>query len=557
MLSSLHIENIAVIKSLDVDFNGGFIVLTGETGAGKSIIIDSLALISGAKSQPQLIRTGETSASISAIFTCIQDNTESKLREMGINISDGELQLDRIIYADGKSTAKINGKSATTAQLRRATSLLISINGQSESLSLKTTDAQLGLLDEYADDAKELAEYTEVYSELTALISEHDETERLSRDGKLAADLLKYQIREIEAAKLKPGEEEELTMQRNRIKSGEKIVKLANFAYRAAYGNEKGASASYLSERAAAAMEQLAEYSKDAAADAEKLRSISIELEDIARRTYESFDLGAQSEEDPAERLEKIEDRLDVIYRVKRKYGGTVEAAIEFKENAVDKLDKIENNDEKLSELNKKIDTVNNTATALASNLTKKRQAAADEMTSRVLTALTSLDMPKVTFDVRFNSNGLGPSGAETAEFYISTNAGEDARPLSLVASGGELSRLMLAIKSVQNNKNGEGTIIYDEIDTGVSGSTSGKIGLKLKESAAVTQIICVTHSAQIAALADTHLFAVKSVFDGRTETAVKTLSGEDKINEIARIIGGINVTDTQRHAARELIEGL
>lgn len=554
MITSLHIENVAVIKSLDIDFSDGFTVITGETGAGKSIIIDSIMLLLGAKAQTALIRTGEKRAYVSALFTSVDEKTALRLAELGIDAEDGELTVERTVTSDGKSTAKLNGRSVSVANLRGAMVSLMSINGQSESLSLKTPEAQLALIDEFAEDGAELSSYREAYAELSAIKADYDEVKRLSNEGALASDLLSYQIKEIDSAKLTLGEEDELNLEKARLTAGEKIIKLASFVYKAAYGNDKGASAAYLSERAASAMEQLSEYSKDAAEDAEKLRSISLELEDIARRTYDTFDLGGAEDEDPAEKLEKIEDRLDIIYRLKRKYGGSVEAVLSHRDNAKKKLDAIENNEERIAELEKKLSFARSAAEEKAAVLTEKRRLASEDMTSRICEILLGLDMPKVTFFVRFTPSELTADGAETTEFYISANAGEDARPLSLAASGGELSRVMLAIKSVGNSKSGEETIIYDEIDTGVSGSTSGKIGLRLKESADNRQIICITHSAQIAALADTHFLVAKREVAGRTETSLKTLSGEDRIDEIARIIGGINVTDTQKNAARELI---
>lgn len=554
MISSLHIENVAVIRSLDVDLNGGFTVITGQTGAGKSIIIDSIALILGAKAQTALIRTGESRAYVSALFTDVTSTASEMLSELGVTVEDGELTVERTLTVDGKSTVKVNGRSVSLSNLRRVMSTLITVNGQSESLSLKTPEAQLALIDEYAETSAELAEYSARYEEYTSVRSEYDEVKRLSNEGALAADILKYQIKEIDAAKLSVDEEDELTLEKARLKAGERITKLAAFVYRAAYGNEKGASAAYLAERAASAMEQLADYSRDAAEDAEKLRSIAAELEDIARRTYSEFELGGAEEEDPAERLEKIDDRLDVIHRLKRKYGGTLAAVLAHRNAAADKLDAIENNDERIEKLEKQLAETKKSALAAANVLTEKRRAASEVMSEEICRVLTGLDMPKVTFNVRFTETELTSTGTEAAEFYISANAGEDVRPLATAASGGELSRVMLAIKSVGNKKSCEETLIYDEIDTGVSGSTSGKIGLRLKESAKSRQIIAITHSAQIASLADTHLLVEKHETGGRTETSVKMLEGEDRIDEIARIIGGINVTETQRNAARELI---
>ncbi len=554
MISSIHIENVAVIRSLDIDLRSGFTAITGQTGAGKSIIIDSIALTLGAKAQTALIRTGETRAYVSMLVTDVPDDVASMLAETGIIVEDGEMTVERTVSSDGKSTAKVNGRSISLSNLRRVMSSLVAVNGQSESLSLKTPEAQLALIDEYAKTEQELTEYAALYEKYSSVKSEYETVKRLSHEGALAADLLKYQIKEIDAAKLSPEEEEELTIEKARLKAGERITKLAAFVYRALYGNEKGASAAYLAERAASATEQLAEYSRDAAEDAEKLRSIAAELEDIARRTYSEFELDGREDEDPAERLERIEDRLDVIHRLKRKYGGTVAAVLAHRDAAADKLDAIENNDERIAKLEKALATSEREASESAARLTEKRKAASKTMSEEICRVLAELDMPKVTFDVNFTKTELSPSGDETAEFYISANAGEDVRPLATAASGGELSRVMLAIKSVENKKSAEETLIYDEIDTGVSGSTSGKIGLKLKESARTRQIIAITHSAQIASLADTHLLVEKHETCGRTETVISDLTGEARIDEIARIIGGINVTETQKKAARELI---
>ncbi len=554
MLTSLHIENIAVIKSLDLTLGGGFTVLTGQTGAGKSVIIDSVAMITGAKASPQLIRTGEQRASVTALFSGIDEATAAELLRAGITVSDGELEVERTVSADGRSTARINGKGVSQATLRRSVSPLLSINGQSESLSLKSTEAQLALIDSYAGDGELTASYAEAYAEYLTVKTDAEELDRLSREGALAADLLSYQVKEIDSAKLSPGEEEELRMEEARLRSGEKVTKLASFVYRAAYQNEKGASAAYLSERAASALEQLKEFSPSAAEDAERLRSISYELEDIARRVYSAFDLGGSAEEDPTERLSEIGDRLDTIKRLERKYGIDIKAVLAHRAEAAQKLDAIENNDERRDEANKRLTAAKTAAEACGRKLSEARREAAGRMTEEVCGVLTGLDMPKVKIEVRFSDCGLSPHGTEDAEIFISANAGEDVRPLSLAASGGELSRIMLAIKSVERERHGEATVIYDEIDAGISGRTSGKIGWRLREGSRGTQIICVTHSAQIAALADTHLLIAKEERGGRTETHVTELSGEARIDEIARIIGGISVTETQKNAARELI---
>jgi len=554
LLSSLHIENIAVVRKLDVEFGGGLTVLTGETGAGKSIIIDSIGLIMGAKPNPQLIRTGETEAYVAALFTEINDNAAKQLAECGVSTDDGEVYIERTITQDGKSKAKINGRSVSASLLRRVAEVLITINGQNESMLLRSHEAQLALLDLYAGAGDIAAAYGEAYSHLISLRSKAEELRRAAKEGALAADLLKYQINEIDAAKLRVGEEEELQKERARLRDREKTVKLASFVYRAAYMNDKGVSASVLAERIAAALSQLAEYSDEAAADAERVSAIATELEEIARRTYAAFELDEALDEDPTERLDRIEGRLDLISRLKRKYGGDIESILAHRNSAAERLNAIENNDELVSQIEAEIKEAEERAKYLAASLTALRADAARRMAEKVTEILASLDMPKVSFHIALMPRELSPHGAEDVEFRISANAGEDTRPLSLVASGGELSRVMLAVKSVVSDDDSGMTVIYDEIDAGVSGATSGKIGLQLRKTARGGQTICVTHSAQIAAMADTHLLVSKAERDGRTETEVTPLSGEARVNEVARIIGGINVTETQRKAAIDLI---
>lgn len=554
MLSSLHIENIAVVRKLDVEFGGGLTVLTGETGAGKSIIVDSIGLIMGAKPNPQLIRTGETEAYVAALFTEISDTAARRLAECGVGLEDGEVYIERIITNGGKSKAKVNGRSVSASLLRRVAELLITINGQNECMLLRSHEAQLALLDVYAGTGEVATAYGDAYSKLISLRSRAEELRRAVKEGALAADLLKYQINEIDAANLRVGEEEELLKERARLRDREKTVKLANFVYRAAYMNDKGVSASVLAERIATALSQLAKYSDEAAADAERVSAIAVELEEIARRTYANFDLDGADDEDPTERLDRIEGRLDLISRLRRKYGGDIESVLAHRASAAEHLNAIENNEELVAQIEAEIKTAKEKAKSLAASLTALRTDAARSMADRITEILASLDMPKVSFHIALMPRELSPHGAEDVEFRISANAGEDIRPLSLVASGGELSRVMLAVKSVVSDDDSGITVIYDEIDAGVSGATSGKIGLQLRKTAQGGQTICVTHSAQIAAMADTHLLVSKIERDGRAETKVTPLSGEARVNEVARIIGGINVTETQRKAAVDLL---
>ena len=549
MLASLHIENAAVIKTADIDFERGFMVLSGETGAGKSIVIDSIHLLSGSRLSRDMIRTGEESLSVSAVFTDCRREAIELLDSYGIGC-DGSVMVTRTLARDGKGTVRINGRTATQSLLRDLCRLLINIHGQNENQRLMQKSAQIDILDSYAESSNLRAAYAQIYRELVETKEKILALQSNTAEKLRMRDMLRYQIEEIAVARLKLGEEEALEAESKRLSSMEKIHAQTNLAYRALYGSEK--SATVLLERAASALEKIGDVLPEAVEGAKRLTEFRYEIEDIAD-TVQRY---ADADEDVTVRLNKIEGRLGTISKLKRKYGADVSEILAFRERAQAELDSIENADMIREELEKEGRALEVKARGLAAEIHEKRRAAAQEIHARVSETLTFLDMPKVRFSIALReSEALRADGGDTVEFLISANAGEELAPLEKIASGGELSRIMLALKSVLSDKDGVETVIFDEVDAGISGKTSRKVGLKLREIARQIQVICVTHSAQIASLADTHFLISKSDETGRTETRIETLDGEGRITEVARILGGIDVTEAQRAAAREMIE--
>ncbi len=561
LLNSLHIENIAVAKELNIDLKSGFTVLTGETGAGKSIIIDSINFLIGGRVSRELIRTGETRASVSALFSCVNDDTRSFLSEYGIEPDEnGEIYLMRSINADGKSISKINGRTVPASTLKAVGTALINIHGQNDSVLMMQKNAQLSVLDEYADTENELAQYVSVYNEMTEIKKKIESLTESSREKTMMIDILKYQIAEIDNAKLNnPKEEEQLSELKLKLKNIEKITKQSGLVYRALLQNEKGMSAVNLMEKAVTALNSLAGVIEGAADMASRLESMRYEVEDIAESVSRYVD---EEDEDPEKRLNAIESRLNQIHKLKLKYGEDISQIKKFRAEAASKLEDMESSDIKIAEYTalyeKKLESVEE----YASLLSEKRQCAARVLSESVGKSLAFLDMPKVKFSVAVRrlteQNGgavYAPHGGDDVEFMVSTNPGEPFMPMSKIASGGELSRIMLALKSELSEKNGAGTLIFDEIDTGVSGKTSEKIGIKMKSISKSSQVICVTHSAQVAASADNHCKIEKIERDGRAEAVIHELDINERIAEIARIIGGISVTEAQLDVAREMIE--
>ncbi len=557
MLLSLHIENIAVIKSVDFNFTEGFMVLTGETGAGKSIVIDSIGLLLGGKGERELIRHGESYAMVSGLFGELSSYTAEKLSELGISAGeDGTILVQRTLSADGKNKIMLNGRSISLAVLKSAMPYLVSIHGQSDTANLVNSKNHLELIDVYAGCTELLEKYRSAYSELEAVRREKNELIKKAHEGERIKEILEYQIKDIDSAALHAGEEEELIDKKVKIKNSEKITKNSEFVFKALKGSERG-SVAYLLDRSITALSQLSDVVPSFADYSEKLRDMLYQAEDVAEEVYAVL---SEIDSDPTATLNDIESRLDKISKLKRKYGLTVEDVLAFRERAFAEYEALENSDEMIKQLSNKEREAYNAALALANQLHEIRVGAAESLENKVKETLEFLDMPKVVFFASIKESFaagekiLNRDGSDNVEFYISANRGAEPQPLSKIASGGEMSRIMLALKSVIADKDGIPTVIYDEIDAGVSGKTARKIGIKMLGLSKNTQLFCVTHSAQIASLGDVHFFISKSDVNGATETSVRELDYDGRVAELSRILGGIDVTDSQRAAAEDML---
>ncbi len=558
MLSSLHIENVAVLKSVDLDLASGFSSFTGETGAGKSMIIDSINFLLGNRADRDMLRRGESRALVSAVFSALDVAALERLAALGIECEeDGCLLVQRTLTADGHSAVRINGRPATFALLREITPTLLQIHGQNDNRTLAAPENYVRILDNYADDGEELSAYRALYDELVALRREVkaltvEEGERLR-----TLEMLRYQIADIDAVSPKAGEEEKLEAKRKYLQNAERIEKNTSFAYRALKGSEKG-SVTFLLSRTSQALAALADVLPEAEGYITALDECRWRIDDIAERVEE---MGGESEGDPTELLNRVEKRLDAISRLCRKYGGDIDKILTFRAEAQARLDALESADDRRAALEKQEAALTERTENAAKRLRLVRQEAAARLSRAVVENLVFLDMPRVRFEVCVSPRSesgvplFDRNGADTVDFSLSTNPGEPPMPLSKIASGGELSRIMLALKSVIADKDGIATVIYDEIDAGVSGKTARKIGMKLRDIAKNMQILCVTHSAQIASLAHHHFLIEKKEADGRAETEVRPLDREGRVAELARILGGLSVTDAQRRAALDMLD--
>lgn len=551
MLRSLHIENIAVISCLDLELSDGFSVLTGETGAGKSIILDSLNLLLGNRIPKDLIRTGETRATVSALFEDLSPSICDRIREMGFSCEDGALLLHRELSADGRSRTRVNGQAVTQGVQREIARMLISIHGQSDSQRLLQKGTHRELLDAYGHPEAERTAYSKAYSAWRDAARRLEKVSGDSAEKLRRREMLQFQIADIESYQLKAGEEELLEKERDRLLHAERINKQATLVHRALRGAEKG-SARDLLARSENALHSLSGLVEDAELLADRLAAARSEIEDVAELVLNHVELDA---EDPTARIDRLEGRLEQISKLKRKYGESISEILAFRDRAQAELDNLELSDEERVALEAEAARLLADAEKKARVLSDCRRKTAEEICEKVTEALRFLDMPKVRFAVQIEPCALSEEGADDVEFLFSANPGEPLLPMIRIASGGELSRMMLALRSVINDRDGAATVVFDEIDTGVSGKTSRKIGIKLKESAAGAQVLCVTHSAQIASLADSHFRISKTEQDGRAHTRVTRLTGEECVEELARILGGIEVTEAQRQAARDMIE--
>lgn len=551
MLSSLHVENIAVIRSLDVDFTGGLSVITGETGAGKSVMLDALGFLLGGRAARDLLRNGTDCGEVSALFTDLGENVTSYLQEAGVETED-ELLVQRTLAADGKSKCRLNGRAVPLSLLRELAGRLVSIHGQNDNQMLLKSEVQHHILDGTADIDAELAAYRVIYHARKQTQVELKSLHRDSAEAARLADILRFQIAEIDEAKLKEGEEEALLQKRVKLQNAEKISKQSEFVYRVLYGSEK-ASASLILERAAQAMQSLSSAVPEAETAAKKLLEMRYEVEDIAAHAR---DLSDGTDGDPTEALNRVEGRLDTITKLRRKYGEDEKAILAFRAEAAARLAALDNADGMREDLEKQFRAQTKEMRALADHLHAARVRAAEALSAKVLAELSFLDMPSVRFAVSVTpSDEFDENGADRVEFLIATNPGEPLLPLSRIASGGELARVMLAVKSVLNDRDGVASAVFDEVDTGISGKTSRKIGIKLAEIGKHTQVLCVTHSAQIASLATTHYKIVKTVENGAAQSTVHALDENGRVCEVARILGGLSVTVAQSAAARDMIE--
>ena len=547
MLSLLHIENIAVIERADISFDRGFNVLTGETGAGKSIVIDAISAILGERAYRDMIRTGTTKASVRAVFTDVPEL--SWFAENGVEY-DPETIIQREVHLDGKNVCRVNGSLVTVSILRKLGIQLINIHGQHDSASLFDEANHLTYLDAFADHEELLSGYSEKYSEVVRLRREidsltMDEGEKLRR-----METLKYQIEEISRANLEPGEDEALEVRRKLLQNAEKLSNGIETAVECLYGGEDSDGAASLLAQAERELARLGRFTDAFAALHERVTDLMYQVQDVAEEVVSARDDLSYS----ADELENIEARLDVIHRLRRKYGVTCADILEYLEKAKQELDAMEFSDDHLERLKKKLKVAEKVAWDSALALRKNRMETARKLSERILTELTQLDMHRVQFECAFTELELTPNGADAVAFYMSANAGEALKPMSKVASGGELARIMLAMKNVLAEKDQVNTLIFDEVDTGVSGRAAQKVAEKLRSVAAHKQVLCVTHLPQMAALAHTHLLIAKSEREGRTYTTVTPLDLEGRKKELARIIGGANITETTLKSAEEML---
>lgn len=550
MLESIHIENIALIRKLDISLAEGFSAFTGETGAGKSIIIDSIGALCGNRVSKELIRAGEEYALVEGIFSGLSEETVSRMEELGVEPDeDGLLYISRRLSADGKSVCRINSKQVPSSLLKELSAFLVNIHGQHDNQDLLRREKHLSILDKYATCEKELLAYSDAYSEYKALKKEYNSISNDDAEKQRTIEMLEFQIDEIASLKLKPDEEDELSAEKKRLSNIEKISENALTAYGALFGDNLSAIENI--DKALGCITNLAKMTDEADEYLDRLEKARSEIYDIAESVR---DMAGDSEENPSARLDRIEKRLYDIYKLKRKYGPDVPSILEYLENARKRLSDIELSDIRAAELEGKIKASGEKLKSAAKSLTEVRTKAAAKLKTEIERELEFLEMGKVKFSADIKPKDFSSDGADDMEFMVQTNAGLPFSPLSKTASGGELSRLMLAIKSVIAKKDGIETVIFDEVDTGISGKTSRRIGIKLLETSKSSQVMCVTHSAQIASLADSHFLVSKSEKDGTTYTSVTLLDDDERINETARIISGINVTENARNAASELI---
>ena len=550
MLSQLYIQNIAVIEKASIDLEKGFTVLTGETGAGKSIIIDAIHAVLGERTSRELVRTGASSASVSALFTGLDQDTLALLDRLSIpREEDGSLLIQRAIRLEGRASCKLNGAPATVSMLKELGPRLVTIHGQHESYELLSPEVHMTYLDSFGELEELLAEYQSAYRglretqrQLEALQTDEGEKARLS-------DLLHYQIDEIEGAGVRAGEREELETQREAIRNSEKIAEALELVRGLLSGDEEREGLLSEISQASSEASRVAAYLPELEEASQKLQEAGYLLEDV-----DALLRNAGVDFDP-ELLESIEDRLDLLYKLGLKYGGSEEKILEYLEDCRSRLHQIEFSDEERERLEALYEEKKSRAIALAKQLSQKRKQASGLFIRQVKEELAFLNMPGIEFETEIQRVPLYAMGCDKIQFLVSANKGEPPKPMSKIASGGELSRIMLAIKTVLSGKDKVDTLIFDEVDTGISGAAANKVGQKLKQVSRDRQVLCITHLAQMAALADHHLLISKHVEGERTFTQVKALDLEGRKREVARIIGGDSITQLQLEMAEEMLQ--
>ena len=551
MLTNLYIENIAVIEKSNIDFTNGLNVLTGETGAGKSIVIDAINAVLGKRSSRGMIRTGADAAYVSATFEELSDLVHKKLGAMGYSAEDGSLILSRELSVSGKNTCRINSRPATVAALKELGEYLINIHGQNDNLELMNPALHIVYIDALADIGERLAAYRGLYRELRAVEEElssadTDESERLRR-----MDLLSYQITELEDAGITVGEYEALSEERNALQNREKIAKELMRARIALDGDGETDGALRMTDDAATSVMNASRYLGALEGAADRLSSALYELQEISRELEGAMD---DIDADP-HRLEEIEERLDLLYRLRHKYGDSEEELLAYLDNAKKELNSLSDYAFNREQLEKRREELYKSAYNSAKELSDIRSKVCETFRESVEREMAFLLMPDVRLEIRHEEVEMNTRGIDKIEFLISVNPGEEPKPVSKIASGGELSRMMLAIKTVLSRADFVQTLIFDEIDTGISGSAADRVGKKLHQLSADSQVLCVTHQAQIAAFADNHLFISKSVHDERTFTQVDSLDEQGRVRELARIVGGEQITDSALNHAKQLLE--
>lgn len=551
MLTELQIKNVAIIDNLTINFGAGFNVLTGETGAGKSILIDSINMALGGRTAKDLVRNGTEYAYSQAVFE-VNKTVEKKLTEYDIELEDNTLILSRKITADGKSSCRVNGRITPLSIVREIGNMLLNIHGQLDNQALLVSSKHRDFVDNFAGNKDILTNYSNKYLEYTKLLKKFKELEQSEIDKEHRIELLKFQVNEIKTASLKPGEEEELIKRREFLMNVENIMSNTIEAHNALYGDEMTKSAYDMLYEASQNLEKAAGYDEKLNSYYDTISSVLADIDDITRELKSYID-GVDYE---PEEIDVVQNRLALISDLKRKYNCLdIDSILKYCNKCEDEMAEIENLESTIEAIKEKVKKAKDDLSSSANKLTETRIRAGNLLAKSVMGELAELDMNKVVFEVKISESDFTISGCDNIEFLISTNPGENLKPLSKIASGGEMSRIMLAIKSILSKDDIVDTLIFDEIDTGVSGRAAQKISEKICKISRIKQVLCITHLAQIASMGDFHYLIHKDSDDTKTRTFVNLLSNEERKNELSRIIGGVSVTDTTLKAAEEMLQ--